>query len=414
MSLERIKKRIGRAIRSEFGPGDPQFQWMHSNKRQYIAGLRRLEALRNNPSRLSVAFTEHYSAFSTRVVLALCAFKKKRPSVLGRRMREIEDVARQMDTETRNISTFTKTTSEGAKTRRVHSFGKVAYARQLALSDFISCVGPSPYNDYGVPGAGNVAAHIGRIRHLVADGCNHFLAADFRQAFSSVQPTDVANLLSIPEWALENILFSEDAPRPYTNQTTYALSPNASCGLPQGSVCSSSAWSMVAGSILRPMAGDRRDISLYVDDVLAGARSRPELEQLHRQMEEELLRRSCGRLRLGRVRIVDLRKEPLDFLGHLISLTPEHQLRVRPSSSAWSKADRRCEELLDERSDQSPAPDAGELLEIAERYFKRWAASRGEWQPADAGIKKRMAQQRTSDVWHQYCWDNHVPMPDIV
>lgn len=409
-----IKRRINSAIEAAFNPTDREFQWWHSNKRQYLAGLRRMPSLRDQPQRLAIAFTQHYSSYATRSVLALCALKKKRPSPLGREVVRIEDVARQMDTRSRAIPVCTTRDSDGSKTRTVHSYDVVDYARQLALSDFISCVGPSPYFDFCAPGAGGRDAHIRHIRQLVANGYTQFLTADIRQAFPSVRPHDVVNLLSIPEWAVENILFSEDAHDVWTNNTMNALDPNASCGLPQGSVCSGSAWSMVAGSILRPLAGDRWDISLHVDDVLASARSRPELEHLRRQMEEEFLRVSCGRLRFGRMVVVDLRREPLDFLGYRISLLPERQVWVRPSPAAWQKAESRCYDRLQGIYNSGLVPDAGELLEEAESYFRRWISSHGEWRPSHAGIKQSLLIRNTSDVWHRFCWDYDVPMPDPV
>lgn len=412
-ALACIKRRISRAITSEFGNDTAAVQWMHKIKRQYLASLRRLQSVRNEPDGPSGAFNAHYRAYSTRMVNALCAFKKKDPSHFAARMREIEEAAMQMDVGTRVIPTWTSV-NFGGSSRTVHSFDIVDYARQLTVSDFISCVGPSPHNDFAAPGAGGVGAHIRHVRQLVANGHNHFLAVDIRRAFPSVRPHDVEQLLSIPQWVMENIIFSEDARVVllHTGTTIRRPDPNASCGLPQGSVCSGSAWSMVAGSILRPLAGDRWDISHYVDDVLASARSRPELEHLYRQMEEGFHRRSCGRLRFGKVQLVDLRRQPLDFLGYRVSLLAERQLWVRPSPSGWKKAEQRCWELLEDIYYDSAVPDPLELLERAEGYFRQWISSHPEWQPSDPGLKERLMIQHTSDVWHRFCWEHDVQMPD--
>lgn len=421
-TLACIKKRITRAIRSEFPPEAPEFQWMHSNKRHYLAGLRRLHSRNNEASRLATAFTEHYEAYSTRTILALCAFKQKDPNdvagwndpaIRARRVREIESAAQQIDTTSRAVPAFTSVSDSGSKARTVHSFGIVDYARQLGLSDYIACVGPSSYNDYSAPGAGGIGAHIRRIRQLVANGYNYFLSADVRQAFPSVRPHDVANLVSIPEWAMQNVMFCTDATRTWTTTTTNNHSPNASCGLPQGSVCSGSAWSMVAGSILRPLAGERRDISQYVDDILASARSLSELEHLYREMEEGFHRASGGRLRLGKVRVTNIECEPLDFLSHRMTLLPDRQLLVRPSPAAWIKAAQRCEDKLQAVVDNSLVPDPVALLDEAETYYRRWVASFPEWKTADPSVKHRLRDLHISETWHRFCYDRNIPLPDI-
>ncbi len=414
MVLDLIKKRIKSAIRSEFALDTPAYQWMRHNARKYTAGLRRLPPLRYDVALLSEAFTDLFSLHSTRMVLATCALRKKRPAICAQRIREIESIARRMDTATCAQPVFSDFISGTSGTRVTHAYGLADYSRQMAVADFISYVGPSPYNDFGAAGGGGVGAHIRHIRQLVADGYIHFFAADVRRAFSSLRPHDVTNLLSIPEWALENLLFSEDVPGALTTPSTGPTRPDASCGLPQGSVCSGSAWSMVAGNILRPLGGDRRDISQHVDDVLACARSRPELEHLLLRIEEEFSRASGGRLRLGKIRIISLRTQPLDFLGYRISLTPDGLLSVRPSPAAWQKAESRCYEKLEAVCEDSFVPDARELLGEAEEYFRGWIASHSEWRPAEVGIKERLMCQRVSEVWHRFCWENDVALPDIV
>lgn len=409
----RIKRRLRRAIGSEFPLNDPAYPHMHGLKRKYLAGLRKLHSLRMRPALQAAACDEHLRAYSTRAMLALCALKKKRSALLLRRTHEIELMARQMALAQRATPTFTTIDSDGDKSRTVYSYGPVDYARQLGLSDIITIMGPSPYNDYASIGSGGIGAQIRHVHDLIASGHNCFLTADVRQVFPSVRPHDVKALINLPEWALDHILFSEDEQRGLpTNVTTTTTRPNASRGLPQGSVCSGSAWSMVAGSILRPLAGERWDISHYVDNVLAGARSRPELEHFQSRLEEELFSASSGRLRLHCCQIVDLREQPLDLLGNWISLQPERRAWTRPSPAGWNKARDRCRDLMAQLIATDPMADAEDLLDRVEVYLSRWAASHSEWKPADPDLKWRMYTELASTVWQEFCWEYDVPLPD--
>jgi hypothetical protein len=418
-ALRDVRRRAKRAITNQFPPNlrAGENAWLNTQLKAYSYNLRALSKLSKRGRPTAEPITDFFAQYSTKVILAVRAQYKKWPRPQEHRPRSIDrlrQLATSLTTDDPCVPSLRIYTDQSGRSRVLNSYNVRDYARQLCISDIIRCVGPSPHQDFGCVGGGGRAAQIAHLEALVNSGARYFLAADIKSAFSSVRPNHVADLMDLPKWALDNILFPpEDVMTMTTLDNNYAA--NALRGLPHGSVCSSAALSMVCGNALRPLAGDVRDVSIYVDNVYATAHSRSALEQFRVRLEEEL---HCGGhegLRLHQVSIVDLdRGQDLSALGYRMSCR-EGMVRVNLTEAAFARAEERCLERLAHQFDRALTwDDEAEVLDVAEAYFLKWAASNSRWMKDDKSRRAFVAGSRAAELVEAFMSRNtNSPPPDL-
>ena len=183
-------------------------------------------------------------------------------------------------------------------------------------------------------------------------------------------------------------------------------------GLPQGSICSGPALSMVVGNVLRLLAEDEWDLSHYVDDIVICAQSHTDAVHLQLRLEAEFLGLTGGGLRLHKTQLADFsRGESVDLLGYRLSPVSDGELYVRPSPRSWEQAEGKCYDKLLDALLQGGGPTWAALFEIGRDYFMGWAASQGEWKPQGGLDKRFLAGCRASDVHERFCDDNNIRCP---
>lgn len=416
--LVQIAARTRRAIRyqcrSDGGSSySPRRRWLQDAARANLRSLRRLKSI-TDPLDFQLAVNDHMLAYANRIVAATHQVSREYPlPVPASKLAEIAEAAR---ANTMIVPTLAIHEQFGRKRRSTYGYGISDKVRQLMLADIIRYVGPQPHNDFAAPGAGGRDAHIRHVRNLNRRGFCHCAVSDISDAYNSVRPDHIAELIPLPSSALENILFAGEpegdgwgGDDTYDDEGSHLMAPP---GLPQGSICSGPALSMVVGNVLRSLTEDAWDLSHYVDDIVICAQSHSEMEQLQLRLEEELLGLTGGGLRLHKTQFADFsRGESIDLLGYRLSPSSSGELYVRPSPQGWAKAEDECYSKLSGALKQAGGLSHSALFEKAHDYFMGWASSHGEWVPQWDQDKRFIAGRRASEVHELFCDEHEIAAP---
>ena len=123
---------------------------------------------------------------------------------------QLNRIAQAAGADTRIVPTLATHEQVGRKLRTTYGYDISDKVRQLMLADFIRYVGPQSHNDFAAPGAGGRDAHIRHVRDLNRRGFSHCAVSDISDAYKSVRPDHIVELIPLPASALTNILFAGD------------------------------------------------------------------------------------------------------------------------------------------------------------------------------------------------------------
>ena len=416
--LVQIAARTSRAIRrqcrcDDASPYSPRRKWLMNKARAYQRSLRRLRSI-TDPLDFQLAVQDHMASFANRMVATVHQASHDYPSPLP--ADQLNRVAEAAASNALIEPILVLHEQAGRKRRTTFGYGISDKVRQRMVADLILAVGSQPHNDFAAPGAGGRDAHVRHVRNLYRRGYSHCAVSDISDAVSSVRPDHIVELTPLPLSALENILFagnpegggsgSDDT---YDDEGRRLTAPP---GLPQGSICSGPALSMVVGNVLRSLTEDAWDLSHYVDDIVICAQSHTEMEQLQLRLEAELLGLTGGGLRLHKTQFADFsRGESIDLLGYRLSPSSDGELYARPSPHGWAKAEGECYGKLRDALEQDSDLSHVASFEKAHDYFMGWAASHGEWRPRRNQDKRFIAGRHASEVHELFCDDYGIAAP---
>ncbi len=390
-----------------------RYRFLQDRRAHYLRCLKSIARVGSSTGEDLAGLLEMHS---TQIMASAHAASRKLERVLD--PAELDAIANSMRWD-RPMVPHSITIDDTSRKRRVITSWSVAdYAVQTVVNDLLTLVAAqrtarrrgSKVKNFSSPGMGGRDGHMRHVLNLIERGQRHFVTLDIRDAYPSVRPEHISECIELPRWVLRNILFPMGCGDDYRTNDYYTA-PTAPCGLPQGSACSSSALGLVVGRALRNLATGTREVSFYVDDIIASAHSRAEAEHLSARIQEELIALGGGELRVGRSRVVDLSSgDKLEFLGYQITLCSDDRPNVRPTSKAFDRTSEKCLEKLHRAWVDGYATDEFELDEIASAHFASWSAAFSLWKRHNPDDERMAVLFGAAGVTSQYCRQNDVPV----
>ena len=187
-------------------------------------------------------------------------------------------------------------------------------------------------------------------------------------------------------------------------------------GVAQGSPLSPLLSNLYLDPFDRALVGRGYALVRYADDFVVCCRSRQQAEQARRDVEMELQRLGL-RIQPGKTRVVDARREPLEFLGFLV-----HPLYLWPAPDAVQRFRDQVQRLTGDRGDVPFQDLIGRINPLVRSFAHYYAACRvvGLYSQLDAFVRSCVKPhlqragrrvQRSQDQWRAL---NQVSMSEIL
>lgn len=358
------------------------FKWLGQQVRRHIGGLRSLNGVMTNPNLFRRRAAEIRGSYSSVICVAAIAAQKKVGGLVTRT--ELEELAQEIQNARapRPLASWRKDKGNG-EFRTLTSWSARDYAQQVLVSHILlASLGASEF-DFAAPERGGRNAATTTMVKAIRRGCTYWAYADIRDAYDSIRPAHLLNLVPAPRWMV-NIAF------PSTGRATrstcfyssrYGDPETSSRGLPQGAHSSATIQSAVVSAVLRERPELTKVHIGYADDMANGAHTYNKAEERGNLLAEAFASLAPGPLCL-RVQVQDVDSyDGVNFLGYRINrLRTNSPLYVRAANKTWTRWHKRVRRFLVREFRADPTLNYKALLRKTMIHIRRWRRSHPQWQ----------------------------------
>lgn len=358
------------------------FKWLGQQVRHHIGGLRGLNEVVKNPKLFRRRAAEIRSSYSSVICVAAIAAQKKLGGLISRA--ELEELAQEIQKARapRPLASWRKDKGNG-EFRTLTSWSARDYAQQVLVSHILlASLGASEF-DFAAPQKGGRNAATTTMVKAIRRGCTYWAYADIRDAYGSIRPAHLLNLVPAPRWMV-NIAFpsiGRATRSTYFYSSRYGDPETSSRGLPQGAHSSATIQSAVVSAVLRERPELTKVHIGYADDMANGAHTYNKAEERGNLLAEAFASLAPGALCL-RVQVQHVNSyDGVNFLGYRLNrLRPNSPLYVRAANKTWTRWHKRVRRFLVREFSADPSLTHKALLRKTLIHIRRWRRSHPKWQ----------------------------------
>lgn len=271
--------------------------------------------------------------------------------------------------------------------RMICSFGIENRARQYMVERFVTAVCPTEPSQFLM--RGGVAAAIGQVKKLLAEGYNYAIEADLTNCFPSMNAGSMHEIVPLPKEVIDKVVMGEGyVAIPGDALLYYFGSSNddegnhdlliekvaeALRGIPHGSPASSAVAEVLIAHVLRTLP-DTAIVPSYADNMLIMARTEEAAESIYKTMRSVFLAHPAGPL-TPKVQSRFKPGESISFLGHVLTRT-NSKISVQPTGKNEGKFKSRYHNAMKRIGDgKLSLTKRKEIADQISDYVHTWCAN---------------------------------------